>query len=59
MASCSRAIKNLTKTSGANEKTKNNDNNVREEKQNQDKYSTYEEEKNYTARLFIKVNYLK
>jgi hypothetical protein len=59
MASCSRAINNLTKTSGAIKKTKNNDNNVREKKQNQGKYSIYEGEKNYTARLFTKVNCLR
>jgi hypothetical protein len=58
MASCSRGIKDLTRTSGAVKKTKNNDNNGREDKQNQGKYSIYNGEKNYTARLFKKLTCL-
>jgi len=46
MSSCSRGIKDLTRTSGATKKTKNNANNGRQDKQNQGKYAIYEEEKN-------------
>lgn len=59
MASCSRGIKNLTTTSGAIKKTKNNDTNGREDKRNQGKCSTHEGEKNYTAKLFRKLTCLR